>query len=418
VVKTQARLSHRLSGMSGPRSCVVLLACVGVVLAPGSGSSFSLSVAPRRPSFAAQQRYPTARLPDGVAIGDLNGDGRKDLVTASPRPRGTLSVLLNRGRGRFGTARRYRSGEGADSVAIGDLNSDGKLDLATADSDGDTVSVLLNRGDGRFRPHRSYATQSWPWDVAIGDLNGDGRPDLATANTNIGYGGRVSSVSVFINKGDGSFESKVDHRPARRPFSVALGDLNHDGKLDLVTANGSDSVSVFINGGDGSFRPRVDYRAGSGPRSIAIADMNRDRNPDLVTANSNSVEGGGSAKGTLSVDGVSVFLNKGDGSFRPKLDYRTHEMGFGSVAIGDLNRDGKPDVAIGVDSDIGTKTVPVLLNSGGGRLKKRIDFRTGPSDSGWGPRSVAIGDLNRDGKLDLATVKFASVCVLLNTTRG
>jgi hypothetical protein len=416
VLKTQDRPGHRLSGVSAPRSCAVLLACVGVVLAPGSGSSFSLSVAPARPSFAAQQRYSTARLPDGVAIGDLNGDGRKDLVTASPRPRGTVSVLLNRGRGRFGTARRYRSGAGAASVAIGDLNGDGKLDLATADFDGETVSVLINRGDGRFRAHRAYATGSLPWDVAIGDLNGDGRPDLATAN--IPDRGRVSSVSVFINKGDGSFDNKVDYRTGRRPFSVAIGDLNHDGKLDLVTANGSDSVSVFINGGDGSFRPRVDYRAGSGPRSIAIGDMNRDRNPDLVTANSNSVEGGGSDKGTLSVDGASVLLNKGDGRFRPKLDYRTHEMGFGSVAIGDLNRDGKADVAIGVDSEIGTKTVPVLLNSGGGRLTKRIDYSTGPSDSGWGPRSVAIGDLNGDRKLDLATVKLASVCILLNTTRG
>jgi hypothetical protein len=145
--------------------------------------------------------------------------------------------------------------------------------------------------------------------------------------------------------------------------------------------------------------------------------MNGDRNPDLVTANTNSIEGGGSDKGIQSVDGVSVLLNKGDGRFRPKLDYRTYEMGFGSVAIGDLNRDGKPDVAIGVDS--GMETVPVLLNGGGGRLKKRIDYNTGPSDNGWGPRSVAIGDLNGDGKPDLATVKqLASVLVLLNTTRG
>jgi hypothetical protein len=413
-LKVQARLGRRLLGVSAPGSFALLLAGIAVGLAPGSGSSFSLSVAPRRPSFAKPHRYPLAKFPGAVAIGDVNGDGRNDLVTASTRfgvTVSTVSVLLNRGRGRFGTARRYRSGSESDPVAIGDLDGDGKLDLATANTE--TVSVLINRGDGRFRAHREYAAAKYPFDLAIGDLNGDGTADLATANTDIDFGGRRSSVSVFINKGDGSFENRVDHQAGRQPHSVAIGDVNQDGKRDLVTANFSDSVSVFINGGDGSFRPRVDYRAGSGPSSIAIGDMNSDHRLDLVTANSNTTPDGGR------LDSVSVLLNNGDGGFRPKLDYRgRREMGFYSLAIGDLNRDGKRDVAIGLESDIGGKIVPVLLNSGGGRLEKRIDYSAGPTDNGAGPRSVAIGDLNSDGKLDLAMSKFASVCVRLNTTRG
>jgi FG-GAP-like repeat len=342
----------------------------------------------------------------------VNGDARKDLVTLSSRygeSFSTVSVLLNRGHGRFGAARQYRSGSDSDPVAIGDLDGDGKLDLVTADSE--TVSVLLNQGDGRFPARREYAAEKYPFDVAIGDLNGDGKADLATANTDNPRGGSLSSVSVFINKGDGNFENRVDRQVGRQPFSVAIADLNRDGERDVVTANLSDSVSVFMNGGDGSFRPRVDYRAGSGPRSIAIGDMNGDRRPDVVTANSNSAPDGERA------ESVSVLLNKGDGSFRPKLDYRTggeRKLSFNSVAIGDLNQDGKPDVAIGDNQ----RTVSVLLNSGGGRLKNRIDYSTRPGANGVGVHSVAIGDLNRDGKLDLVTLKPASVLVLLNTTRG
>jgi hypothetical protein len=267
-------------------------------------------------------------------------------------------VLLNRSAGTFRAARMYRIRAkqlGSLSVALGDLTGDHRPDLATADSDADTVSILINRGDGSFRPSGAYLTGAAPRDVAIGDLNGDGRLDLAIANEG------ADSVAVLMNKGDGSFGTNVGYGTGRgsKPQSVAIADLNGDHKPDLAIANFSDTVSVFLNRGDGSFRARRDFRAGSGPRSIAIGDLNRDSKPDLVTANHNTAFGGGGAF----VDSVSVLLNEGDGSFRPKLDYRPRvERGFGSVAIGDLNGDGKPDVATGNDTNPGTDSV--LLNKG------------------------------------------------------
>jgi hypothetical protein len=135
-------------------------------------------------------------------------------------------------------AKSYATGSGPPSVAIGDLNGDRKPDLATANRDASTVSVLLNRGDGSFRPKRNYATGRHPDSVAIGDLNGDGKPDLATAN----YGGW--SVSVLPNQGDGTFQAKLDYYvTGSSPRSVAIADLNGDRKRDLAT-NG---VSVLLN---------------------------------------------------------------------------------------------------------------------------------------------------------------------------
>jgi hypothetical protein len=390
------------------RSSAVVLVCVAAALTSVSATSSGTWAVPKKPSFAQPQRYETTRAPEAVAIGDLNGDGKRDLVTAGSNLRaiGSVSVLLNRGGGKFRTARAYRTGFGSRSVVIGDLNDDGDPDLAVANWGGHTISVLLNRGDGVLRPRVDYATGRNPEDIAIGDLNGDGKLDLATVN---------KTVSVFINAGDGTFQDRIDYRAGRKPVSVAIGDLNGDGSPELTTANRSDTVSVFINRRDGSFRSRVDYRAGSGPSSIAIGDLNGDRRPDLVTANTNTVEG--NARGN--VDSVSVLLGRGDGSFRLKTDYgKTKDpeqlpYGFSSVALGDLNGDGKPDVTIGTDAN----SVSVFINRGNGSLQPRAGYPTWATEDGLGPRCIAVGDLNGDRTLDVVKVKLASVAVLFNRTK-
>ena len=140
--------------------------------------------------------------------------------------------------------------------------------------------MLLNRGDGSFQAKRDYHRSAALISVAIGDLNGDGKPDLATANRD------ANSVSVLLNRGDGSFRPSATTQPDAARSSVAIGDLNGDGKPDLVTANGNaNTVSVLLNRGDGSFQAKLDYRTGRGPRSVAIGDLNGDGKPDLATAN-------------------------------------------------------------------------------------------------------------------------------------
>jgi len=304
------------------------------------------SIASSAPSFAGPRFYGTTGFTHSVAIGDLNGDGKPDLATANGNEYApTVSVFMNRGAGRFRARRDYEAGRYVSySVAIGDLNGDGKPDLVTANSCcgvgiPSTVSVLLNRGDGSFRATVEYGTGGGPNSVAIGDLNGDGRPDLATANS------EANTVSVLMNTGDGSLRAKVDYGTGPGPESVAVGDLNGDSKLDLVSANcglrspdylcrKSNTVSVLLNRGDGSFQTKVDFTTGRNPDSVAIGDLNGDGKPDLVTANVYAFT-------------VSVLANRGDGSFQAKRDY---EAGDGpvSVAIGDLNGDGKPELAVAI----------------------------------------------------------------------
>ena len=366
------------------------------------------SAASPAPSFAAPKSYATGsgEGPDPPAIADLNGDGKPDLATAN-FVADTLSVLLNRGDGSFEAKRDYATGAGPSRLQIADLNGDDKPDLAAANykaNTGHTVSVLLNRGDGRFQPKVDYTTGAGPSSVAIGDLNGDGKPDLVTANY------PAATLSVLLNRGDGSFEAKHDYATGRDPDSLAIADLNGDGRPDLALANiVSNTVSVLLNRGDGSFQAKQDYASeGSTSYLLRLADLNGDGKPDILFINSVGVP--------PSVTSLVVFLNKGDGSFQAAGHYRTGRCPE-SVAIADLNGDGSPDVAVGeqedLHDDLFQDTLSVFLNKGDGTFKKR-SYKAGV-DPFWA--NVVASDLNGDGRPDLAT-GVDRISVLVNRGDG
>jgi hypothetical protein len=167
-------------------------------------------------------------------------------------------------------------------VAVGDFNGDGKRDLAVANLDSNNVSVLIGNGNGTFQGAVNYGAGTYPASVAVGDFDGDGKPDVAVAN----YGG--GNVSVLLNDGDGTFDAHpaVNYGVGMRPYSVAVGDFNGDAKSDLAVANyDSDNVSVLIGNGNGTFQGAVNYGVGCSPRSVAAGDLNGDAKPDLAVAN-------------------------------------------------------------------------------------------------------------------------------------
>lgn len=369
-----------------------------------------------------------------VAVGDLNGDGKPDLVAANRCAsngdcrNGVAGVLLGNGDGTFQPTVTYSSGgQYAVSVALGDVNGDGKLDLVVVnqcvsgrDCSTGVVGVLFGNGDGTFGPRWTYRSGGWyAVSVALGDVNGDAKPDLLVANQCVSRGHCPNgTIAVLLNNGDGTFQPAVAYGSgAQWTRSVALGDVNGDGRPDLMVAN-EGGVSVLLGNGDGTFQSAVAYGSGgSRVRSVAVRDVNGDAKPDLMVASQ-------CLSSDCSNGAVGVLLGNGDGTFQPAVTYASGGLYSYSVAVGDVNGDGKPDLVManqfGPTGDGHDRAVGVLLGHGDGTFQPAAIFGSGAN---W-PSSVAVEDLNGDGKPDLVVANIfgfpgnsdGAVGVLLNDT--
>jgi hypothetical protein len=301
-------------------------------------------------SFAAKEDFPTGLVPCSVAIGDVNRDGTPDLV-ATNRTSNTVSVLLGSPGGQFRAKTDYATGAGPGSVATGDLNRDGSPDLVVANNYwGRTVSVLLGRGDGTFAPKVDYLVMYLSFDhpssVTLGDLNADGVLDLVVTIVGELDFHSENQILVLAGVGDGTFANGKFLAVGLNPSCAAIGDVNHDGKPDLVVANGGDwagypptyrgSIYVLAGRGDGSFTSLGGYIVGDYPTAVAIEDFDGDGRPDLAVANSHS-------------SWISVLPGIGAGLFGAKTDYATPGTAV-SLVSGDLDADGKPDLAVALGS--------------------------------------------------------------------
>jgi hypothetical protein len=303
---------------------------VDLVVANESSDNVSVFLSNGDGSFQPAVNYSVASLPWSVAVGDFNGDGKLDLAVVN-QASNNVSVLLGNGDGTFRAAVNYSVGSTPFAVAVADFNGDGKLDMVVANEASNSVSVLLGNGDGTFQKAADYAVGTNPISVAVGDFNGDGKLDLIVVNS------QIPTLSVLLGKGDGTFETAVSFgaTPAR---SVAVGDFNGDGKLDLAVAGGSCKsgcpiLHLLLGNGDGTFQPAngfIDSTQNS-VSSITIGDLNGDGKLDVILSDNTFA--------------ISVFLGTGAGRFGTPMDFKVGGTPI-AVAVGDFNADGKLDLAV------------------------------------------------------------------------
>ena len=282
-------------------------------------------------------------------------------------------------------------------LAKGDFNRDGKMDLVAANEVANTVTVLLGNGDLTFGVPLALSVGQKPVEVLVADLDGDGKLDLLVTNN------LSDSLSVLLGHGDGTFESQQTFPVGGWPQGTGVGDFNADGQLDVAVGNvRDDNVSVLTGNRSTGFDSQRTWPAGAQAVSVAVADFNGDGKPDLAVTNPSRLDGTGT---------VSLLLGRGDGTFQAQRTFATGNVHPIGCYVADFNRDGKPDVA--TVSQFSSRSVSILMGDGVGGLLSARTFPVG-SDS----RLFAVGDLDGDGKTDLAVPNFADATVSLLRGNG
>jgi uncharacterized repeat protein (TIGR01451 family) len=334
----------------------------------------------------------------------------------------------------------YDAGVFPVSPVVADFNGDGRLDFVFVNSCGNdllcaednypaigTLTIMLGNGDGTFAPAPlSPSVGARPGSVAVGDFNHDGKLDLAVTNTcgdvaGCNLASSHGTVTVLLGNGDGTFTAtSASPSTGIAPESIVAADLNGDGQLDLAVVNGcgnaldpsgqcveDGTVTILLGNGDGTFTPAASTPAtGIEPISMTIGDFNGDGKLDLAVANSCG------ASSSCSSGSLTILLGNGDGTFAATASPPSFTTRPNSVAAGDFNNDGKLDLAVALFGP-STASVLTLLGDGTGNFVPAGDPI--PSVSGT---NLVTGDFNGDGNLDLATVSAFSLAVFLGGGDG
>ena len=286
----------------------------------------------------------------------------------------------------------YPVGKSPTSIHTADFNEDGFFDLLTSNIRGDSLSLLLGNGDGSFRPQVLMRACKEPRNIAVEDFNEDHHSDLAIACSG------DDQILIFLGKGDGTFTRGTHYPVHRTPVSIAHEDFNGDHRPDLLVALRNDKLQVLLGLGNGHFQLGALYEYGDTPTSVAAADINRDGLFDIAVTNG----------GPMS-NAVSIWVGRGDGTFRPPVDYRTGKRPL-SVSFADFNHDRNLDLLV-VNGQM--NTITIFLGNGDG------SFQSGKDAGGEaGPNGALAYDFDGDKILDVAVVNIQSSSLSLLFGKG
>lgn len=289
---------------------------VDIIFGDGKGAF------PRRISLS------NPKQPERLAIADFNGDGNPDLAVTH---RGSHDVVVSLGDGHGGFHESFRWGSDGRSrwVSAADLNHDGVIDLVVAGSGAKKVFVLLGRGDGTFDRIRQYDTDGEPSAVLVADFTHDGVPDILSADYQFSGG---KTVSLYAGNGDGTFKERRPYRTGNGPLGAATADFNHDGLLDVVTADFHDGLSVLLATANG-FSPPKSRKAQSAPGFVTTGDFDLDGNMDILLVAEHSQE-------------AHLYYGNGRGDFSAPQTFGTGSYPD-AIAVADFDKDGRPDFVVG-----------------------------------------------------------------------
>ncbi len=355
-------------------------ACIDANGSPG-GDRAAIALNAGTGGFVVSSLAATGHRPKDLAVGDVNGDGHPDLVTAD-FPANTLTVLLGDGAGGFAAGVASSTAYSPSSITCADFNGDGRADVASASLDGRSLSIQLALLNGVLGPPttRTFAAEA-PTFVTDADVNGDGRRDLLVAVTKLPFwSSGTGAIFTFLGDGLGGFAPPIGSYMTPAPNSFATGDWDRDGKLDVATANGdAGSVTILLGTGTGSFSWWSEIPVGDRPWAAAAADLDADDNLDLVVVD-------------VMHANAAVLLGDGVGNFMVSTWHALHGAAT-TVRLADVNGDGLPDVLAG--SIMPATTASILVNqlpaaftpygtgcSGSGGFVPRLDLTGAASPGG------------------------------------
>jgi hypothetical protein len=389
----QSSLQRRKTIVTMRYTAFVTVALLATLRADGGDSlNAAPSVGEGIRSFEAVPLESVSETTANASIGDLNGDGKLDIVLAKGRHWPLKSVVLfGDGKGHFtpgpplpnSPARSY-------SAVLADMDKDGNLDIVLSSDSPDPKVILLNDGRGRFRMGGTFGDPSWPTrNVAVADLNGDGYPDIIVAN-------RGGPNYVCLNDGKGHFASRL--LGPESSATILAADMDGDGSTDLIVACRDECQSVvYFNDGKGNFQRTQPFGPPhSSTRAMAVADFDGDGHLDIAACHEN--------------EGLYIYFNDGKRKFAAGLKIADRDAVPYSMLAADLNRDGRPEIIVGYVNAPGA----VYFNDGSERKYHRVSF----GDSKGAIYGFAVADLDGDGYPDIVAARSGAPSLLLLNRPG